>query len=59
MSQKMRSVLLHLVRWFPIVLLSFIVVEPSLRGAVLGVIQDTGDAWPITQVGSFANSIGV
>jgi hypothetical protein len=44
MSRNMGSVLLQLVRWLPLVLLSFIVVEPSLRGTVLGTIQDTGDA---------------
>jgi hypothetical protein len=44
MSRKMRPVLLQLLRWLPLALLSFIIVEPSLRGAVLGVIQDTGDA---------------
>jgi hypothetical protein len=44
MSQRMRFVLLQLVRWLPLVLLSFIIVEPSLRGTVLGAIQDTGDA---------------
>lgn len=44
MSQKTGLALLQLVRWLPLALLSFIIVEPSLRGSVLSVIQDTGDA---------------
>ena len=44
MSQKTGFVLLQLVRWLPVVLLTFNIVEPSIRGSVLGVIENSGDA---------------
>jgi hypothetical protein len=44
MSQKTSFVLLQLVRWLPLILLTFIIVQPSIRGSVWGAIEDTGDA---------------